>query len=260
MQIKKNLMLLAPAAILALSLGASANERLTFDVNSNLSVSTPTNDLGEESASINHIEVIGGYLIMDGVKAVLRAEFEDSDLSDIEIEDAIREANVQIQFDQMPGEAARTVRAVITGIDIGVIQAVYGTSVSQNSAARSTQLNFATSEGQEGVVGMTMRLNPEMLRIVDSAAISIYNTGDGDGINTDGNTAVTVALAKQITDAFRAEFSAKWEEDMDDMAAELGFLYQLNDRTQVWAILHQFDESQAADSGVTIGAQYDLER
>jgi hypothetical protein len=196
-------------------------------------------------------------LITDGVRAVLRAEFEDSDLSDIEIENAIREAKIEIQLDQMDGDFAQTVRAVITGIDVGVIQAVYGTNASGNPVARSTQRFFNSSEGQEGVVGMTLTLNTAQLALVDEVKMSIYNTGSGDGIDTDGDTAVSVALAKQIDD-FRVEFAARWVEDQDEIAAELGIVYAVNDQLQVWGIAHKFDENDSADYGYTVGASYDL--
>jgi hypothetical protein len=255
----KNFMLLAPAALLAFSMTASADlsNRLTLKVNSNFSTFAPVGDLGDATSTINHIEVIGGALITDGVRAVLRAEFEDSDLSDIEIENAIREAKIEIQLDQMDGDFAQTVRAVITGIDVGVIQAVYGTNASGNPVARSTQRFFNSSEGQEGVVGMTLTLNTAQLALVDEVKMSIYNTGSGDGIDTDGDTAVSVALAKQIDD-FRVEFAARWVEDQDEIAAELGIVYAVNDQLQVWGIAHKFDENDSADYGYTVGASYDL--
>ena len=256
----KNFMLLAPAAVLAFSMTASADlsNRLSLDVNSNFSTSAPISDLGEGSSTINHIEVIGGALITDGVRAVLRAEFEDADLDDIDMEEVIREAKIEIRLDQLSGDGAKTVRALVTGIDVGVIQAVYGSEASGNPVARTTQRFFEQSEGPEGVVGMTLTLNADQLALVDEAKLSIYNSGSGDpGIDTDGDMEVSLQVAKQIED-FRIDFTAAWNTESDDVSAELGIVYEVNDELKVWGIGHMFDENQAAEYGFTVGGSYDL--
>ncbi|MCB0407691.1 MAG: hypothetical protein KDD34_05755 [Bdellovibrionales bacterium] len=248
-----HLMILAPALVLSLSAGAQGNKQMgafEYGINSNTRVS-------KGKVSAHDLEFIGGVLLTEGIKGIVRLELKDQDLTDIQIEEALEEMKLSIAIDEVTGNP----RALITNLDVGIIKAVFESGITENTDKRNGLIyDFAKSD--KGVVGLTVELNPELLKLVDSAKISVYETGAMDGFDIAREKAISAQLRKKIQN-FSVIFSTRWKEmasSNDDWTNELAVVWDKGEGYRVWgSVLHKnnggiYNENMAA----TLGAAYDV--
>lgn len=250
---KATLMVLAPAMVLSLTAGAENTSRMgAFDYG----IKATTN-ISDDATKMQDLEFIGGVLLTEGIKAVVRMELKNADLSDIEIEETLEELKLSIAIDEVTGNP----RALITNLDIGIIKAVFASKVGENSNRKNNFL-YDYNKDDSGVVGLTMEINPELLMLVDSARISVYETGTMDGFDISDEKAVAAELTKQIGD-FAVQFSTRWKEiagEEDQWTNQLAVVWDTGEGYRVWAsAIHVNDDSIEGQSmGYTVGAAYDL--
>jgi hypothetical protein len=247
------LMVLAPALVMSLSVAeAQTGKAGAFEYG----IKATTN-VSKDQTKVQDLEFVGGLLITEGIKGIIRMELEDQDLSDVQIEDTLEEMKLSIAIDQVTGNP----RALITNLDIGIIEAVFKSSMSENSNYRNNFL-YELSDSDRGVVGLTMELNPELLKLVDSARISIYEAGSMDGFDISNEKAVAAEISKRVGQ-FVIQFSSRWKETAskaDDWTNQLAVVWDKGEGFRVWGSVLQknnngiYNEKMAA----TLGAAYDL--
>ncbi len=250
---KSTLMVLAPALVMSLTAGAEQANRLgafEYGIKARANVS-------KDSTKMQDLEFVGGLLLTEGIKAVVRMELKDTDLSDIEIDETLEELKLSIAIDEVTGNP----RALITNLDVGIIEAVFESRASENSDYKNGLL-YELSDSDRGVVGLTMEINPELLMLVDSARISVYETGAMDGFEISDEKAISAEITKKIGD-FAVQFSTRWKEvasSDNDWTNQLAVVWDKGEGYRVWAsALHKNNNGIYGESfGNTVGAAYDM--
>lgn len=247
------LMVLAPALVMSMSVAQAQTGKMgAFEYG----IKATTN-VTKDKTKVQDLEFVGGLLITEGIKGIIRLELEDQDLSDIEIEKALEEMKLSIAVDQVTGNP----RALVTNLDIGIIEAVFKANVSENSNAKNSFL-YELADSDKGVVGLTMEINPELLKLVDSARISVYEAGAMDGFDISNEKAVAAEVTKRIGQ-FVAQFSTRWKEkssSSDEWTNQIAVVWDKGEGYRVWgSVLHMnnngiYNEKLAA----TLGGAYDL--
>lgn len=252
-----HLMILGPAMVMSLSAGAadSTTHLGAFEYG----ITAKTN-ITKDVNQVQDLEFIGGVLIAEGIKGVIKLELEGQDLGDLELEAALEEMKLSIAIDEVTGNP----RALITNLDVGIIKAVFQAKGSENTNQKNNLL-FDLSDSDRGVVGVTMELNTESMSIVtawaDSIRVSVYEAGTKDGFDVADEKAVSAEVRKQIGN-FAVQFSTKWKEMASEDAEwtnQLAVVWDKGEGYRVWgSAIHMEDGGVlGADYGLTAGAAYD---
>jgi hypothetical protein len=209
-------------------------------------------------------------IVREGIKAVVKARIEQelmkdgkglSDTQKIKLEKAIEQAYIQIELDKISGMP----RAILT---VGKGEMAFGQDVLQLPMFRDSLLyNFAK---EREVIGVTVELPTNFLKVIDSVAISLYESGAGDFKMADGR-GVSVQLSKRLTDQIQAQVSALVKDDTGfdgkdfkdrEKRASFGFVFNSsNGQYKIWTQGLVFDKNPnmpTTDYGAQVGGSMKL--
>lgn len=185
------------------------------------------------------------FLMHEGVKAVVKARLlsdvmRDGNRSTINvnsIDEFLEEAYIQIETDKISGMP----RAIIMA---GKGQMAFGQDTTDVPMYRSDLLYNLQSVKE--VVGLTVTLPVNFLKIVDSVALSIYENGPQDLKIADRN-GLSVQLRKQLSQQIAAQVSVLVQETSapdKEIRTSFGVVYQdTSGRFKVWAQGLVFDHN-----------------
>ncbi len=232
--------LLATALLLSSVAKADESSLPTWlDVSGTISFDKGTTHNGSDWNSrdlrIQDAELRFEILAREGVKLVIKAELEKQlnqlykgDDLDAKLEQILEEAYIQIETDKfgLP-------RAVIT---VGKQRMAFGQELTQLPMFKDSLLYKLNNETE--MIGLTVALPANFLKVVDEVAISLYETGAGD-LKISDDKAVSIQLSKQLTQQVKMQISALMKEHGSadkETRASIGFVFTTTDgNTQVWA-------------------------
>lgn len=218
-------------------------------------------DLRVRMDSVFRFEVIA----REGVKAVVKARieqliYENGDfvtLQDLDWERVIEDAYIQIETDKLTGMP----RAIVT---FGKqYQVAFGQAVEQTPMFRDSLL-YQLSTEQE-VIGLTVELPTKFLQVIDSVAMSVYETGAEDFQIAD-EMGGSIKLSKKLMRVLEAQASALIKENAgyvdNETRYSMGFVFTApGGAVQVWAqgLIFQHNPGlPATEWGAQVGASAKL--
>lgn len=150
-------------------------------------------------------------------------------------------------------------------IVIGKHSMAYGQKIAQ-LPNNNKNITDSISELDE-VIGLSVILNSDDMKIIDSAAVSVFEGGHGD-LEVDDFDGIALRVSKTITDkiALSMSYAQYGYDDFDTGAsrtsknASIGILYAHNS-WKFWSELFYLDENQVygqADYAATIGVSKDI--
>lgn len=196
-------------------------------------------------------------LAREGMKLVIKAELEDilnkhindEDL-DTKLSEMLEEAYIQIETDKVSGLP----RAIIM---VGKHRMAFGQRIAELPMFKDSLLYKLNNE--EEMLGLTVSLPANFMKIADTVAVSLYETGAGDMSIAD-DKGVSVRLSKRLTQQIEMQISGLMKQQGDlekEKRASLGFVFTSeNGSTKVWAegIVMENNLNYADSSyGATVG-------
>jgi len=256
------------ALVLAVSTQASAQMnadwlkiggQISFDA-----TGSDSNDF-ERNLKTSDAELIFEVALHEGIKAVVRTELErqlmlngvEVGSSNFDVEKFIEEAYIRIETDKVSGLP----RAIVT---LGKHSMAFGQQISEMPMFKDNLLYKVGREDE--VIGLTVSMNTNLLKIVDQVAVSIFETGRGD-LDISDKKGASVKLSKQLTQKIQATASALYKESLtaggeDEMRGSLGVLFDNGDGTfRMWAegmVLKNNPVYADSDLAATAGASKKL--
>ncbi len=190
----------------------------------------------ESDLRVQDAEVRFEILAREGVKAVIKLELERQlqqaiDDEDIEKELAqlVEEAYIQIETDKVSGLP----RAIVTA---GKHRMAFGTRLSQLPMYKDSMLYKLLNE--EELIGVTLDLPHNFFGMVDSVAVSLYETGAGD-FKISKDKGASVRASKRLSSQIEATLSGLIKENGDadkETRGAVGLVFTSNDgKFQVWS-------------------------
>lgn len=178
-------------------------------------------------------------LVREGIKAVVKARIEQElfeagdsvDLQKIDIDKMVEQAYIEIETDKVSGLP----RAILT---IGKQNMAFGQNITEVPMFRDSLLYNLSAERE--MIGLTVTLPANFMKIVDSVAISLYETGAGD-FKVSDNHGVSIQLSKQLSSRLKAQVSALMKQNPsssdDERRMSLGFVFEPDaaGNYKVWA-------------------------
>jgi len=200
----------------------------------------------------------------EGVKAVVKARieqliYENGDfvaLQNLDWEKVLEEAYIQVETDKATGLP----RAIVT---FGKHDMAFGQAVSQTPMYRDSLLYNLAQERE--VIGLTIELPTKFLSVVDSVALSLYETGFGDFQISD-EIGGSIKLSKKVMKMIEIQASALVKENAGFANTEsrysMGFVFTApGGKYKVWAQGLVFDQNPnlpLTEWGAQIGASAKL--
>lgn len=251
-------------AATALSASAEGVSAPWLKVDGQINFDLTASDRGnfERNLRTQDAEIKFEILLKEGIKAVVKTELERALLNSgngvmsdkFDVEQFVEEAYIQIETDQLG-----LPRAIITA---GKHQIAFGQNYTQIPMFKDNLLYNLTT--QEQVIGLTVQLPTDTLKIVDSIAISIFEGSVGDLKIKDG-VAGSIKLEKQVTDRIRAQASLMLKENgragKTETRGSLGFVFVSGSgKLTAWAegviVSHNPNYARETVMGGRVGAGY----
>lgn len=234
-------------------------------VGADASIETTASKVADYEASLKaDVNLRFEVLMREGIKAVVKARLEQTlvnngksqDWQKVEIEKLVEEAYIQIETDKISGLP----RAVITA---GKQTMAFGQAMTELPMFRDNLLYNLNAERE--MIGLTVTLPTNFLKVVDSVAISMYENGAGDFKIAD-EKGMSIKVSKAVTDQLKVQASALVKENKNQADNEtrgsLGFVYAGADgKYKVWAEGLVFDNNPSLPNtryGGQIGGSYQL--
>lgn len=205
-------------------------------------------------------------LMREGIKAVIKARLEQTlvengkkqDWQKLEIEKLIEEAYIQIETDKVTGLP----RAIITA---GKQTMAFGQAFTELPMFRDSLLYNLNAERE--MMGLTVTLPANFIKVVDSIALSLYENGAGDFKIAD-EKGLSIRVSKALTEQLKMQASALVKENAGTSDKEtrgsLGFVYEdEGGKYKVWAEGLVFNNNPVNPNtklGAQIGGSYQLGR
>lgn len=177
-------------------------------------------------------------LVREGIKLVVKARIEQQlrqsgqsqDWQEQELEKVLEEAYIQIDTDKVSGLP----RATIT---LGKHQMAFGQALTELPMFRDALLYNLNAERE--MVGMTVTLPTNFLKIVDTVAVSLYEAGAGDFKISDDHGA-SIKMSKRLSDKVTAQVSGMMKEHAgqsdNETRGSIGFVFDGGEGSfKVWA-------------------------
>lgn len=212
----------------------------------------------ESKLRVQDAELRFELLLKTGIKMVVRAELErqlngSQVFSDAQLDQIIEEAYIQIETDKMG-----LPRAVVT---FGKHQMAFGQNVTELPMFKD-RLLYDLSKKDE-VIGMTVALPTNFMKIVDEVAISIFEAGAGD-FKISEDKGGSLRLSKQLTKQLKAQVSYMIQQhgsaDLEQRGS-LGFVFSSDDGTwKIWTegLIIRANPIYGDTWGATLGGSYKL--
>lgn len=258
---------------LILSAGFSVNSFADTQVTPWLRVGAEANVQTTASSVADYEESLKGdvglrfeVLMREGIKAVIKARLEQTfvengqskDWQKVEIENLIEDAYIQIETDKVTGLP----RAIITA---GKHTMAFGQAFTELPMFRDSLLFNLNAERY--MMGLTVTLPADFLKVVDTIAISLYENGAGDFKVAD-EKGIAIKASKALSQQLKMQASALMKENANTTDKEtrgsLGFVYEDADgKYKVWAEGLVFDNNPSMSStrlGGQVGGSYQLGR
>lgn len=165
-------------------------------------------------------------LMREGIKAVIKARLEQTlvengqkqDWQKADIEKVIEEAYIQIETDKISGLP----RAIITA---GKQTMAFGQAFTELPMFRDNLLYNLNAERE--MIGLTVTLPANFLKVVDTLAVSMYEAGAGDFKISD-EKGVSIRASKALSEKLKLQASALIKENANTTDREtrgsLGFV------------------------------------
>lgn len=197
-------------------------------------------------------------LMHEGVKAVIKARIQDELMKDgvkgvnnsQNIDKFLEEAYISIETDKISGLP----RAVITA---GKGEMAFGQGYSEIPVPRDSQLYNLARERE--VMGVTVTLPANFLKIADQIAVSLYETGAGD-LKISDSTGVAVKANKKLSAQIEAQVSALIKENEGvsnkEKRGSMGVIYtDASGKYKVWVEGLVFDHNPSMTETRNYGGQ-----
>lgn len=201
--------------------------------------------------------------LREGVKAVVKMRIEQllrenghrTPLQEIDWEEAIEDAYIKIETDKISGLP----RAIVT---LGKQEMAFGAEADQTPLHHDNLLEDLSEEDE--VIGITVELPVNFFRVIDSVAVSLYETGSDD-FRISRKRGGSIQLKKEIGDFLEAQVSALLKENEGEAKLEkrasAGFLIKTPAGYKLWAQGLFFDHNpEIPDTtwGAQIGGSADI--
>jgi hypothetical protein len=236
-------------------------------VGAEANVETTASKIADYEASLKaNVDLRFEVLMREGIKAVIKARLEQTlvengkkqDWQKVEIEKLIEEAYIQIETDKVSGLP----RAIITA---GKQSMAFGQAMSELPMFRDNLLYNLNAERE--MIGLTVTLPANFLKVVDSVAISMYENGAGD-FKVSDNKGVSIKVSKALSEQLKLQASALVKENANvtdkETRGSMGFVYSdKNGQYKVWAEGLVFNNNPAMPNtklGGQVGGSYQLGR
>lgn len=229
-------LLTAAVAVNASAEGVSA-PWLKVDGQINFDLTASDRGNFERNLRTQDAEIKFEVLLKEGIKAVVRTELERALVQSgngvmsekFDLEQFIEEAYIQIETDKLG-----LPRAVVTA---GKHRIAFGQNFTQMPMFKDNLLFSLTN--QEQVIGLTVQLPADTLKIVDSIAISIFETSVGD-LKWKNGVAGSLKVEKKVSDRIKAQASLLLSENgragKHETRGSLGFVFESADgKLTAWA-------------------------
>ncbi|OYZ24175.1 MAG: hypothetical protein B7Y39_01740 [Bdellovibrio sp. 28-41-41] len=230
-------------------------------------VDTTASKVADYEASLKtNLDLRFEVLMREGIKAVVKARLEQTivengkseDWQKVDIEKLVEEAYIQIETDKISGLP----RAIITA---GKQTMAFGQALTELPMFRDNLLYNLSAERE--MIGLTVTLPTNFLKVVDSVAISMYENGAGDFKVAD-EKGVSIKVSKALSEQLKLQASALIKENANTTDKEtrgsLGFVYTGDQgKYKVWAEGLVFDNNPTMPNtkfGGQIGGSYQLGR
>lgn len=203
-------------------------------------------------------------LMREGIKAVIKARLEQTlvengqkqDWQKADIEKVIEEAYIQIETDKISGLP----RAIITA---GKQTMAFGQAFTELPMFRDNLLYNLNAERE--MIGLTVTLPANFLKVVDTLAVSMYEAGAGDFKISD-EKGVSIRASKALSEKLKLQASALIKENANTTDREtrgsLGFVYAgMDGKYKVWAEGLVFDNNPTNPNtklGGQVGGSYQV--
>ncbi|MFZ4403597.1 MAG: hypothetical protein ACOYOK_05790 [Pseudobdellovibrionaceae bacterium] len=207
--------------------------------------------------------------VREGIRVVLVAEWgrifrengrKASDEFDFEA--FIKEAYISIELDKLGRP-----RAIIRSVTVGKHGMAFGQGVSEVPMTDDNLMDGISK--QEGVIGITFEINPQLLRIVDQVAISVFETAEDD-LQISDNYGVSVKLGKKVTQQIELQVSGLYKQvlnesgpgTLDELRSSVGLVWTSEDeKTKVYGefiYLNNNQEYLETDFAIQVGLSRQL--
>jgi hypothetical protein len=208
-------------------------------VSGDVNVDTTGNSANDYEAKLKLDATLRFEVLMhEGIKAVIKARIEQvliengekAAAQSLELEKMLEEAYIEIQTDKVSGLP----RAIVT---VGKHEMAFGQALSKLPMFRDNMLFNLAAERE--MIGLTVTLPVTFFKLVDSIAVSLYETGAGDFSISD-NKGASVRVSKQMSQKIKAQASALIKENAGmtkkESRGSIGFVFDGGeDSYQVWA-------------------------
>ena len=203
-------------------------------------------------------------LMREGIKAVIKARLEQTlvengekkDWQKVNIDKMIEEAYIQIETDKISGLP----RAIITA---GKQTMAFGQAFTELPMFREALLYNLNAERE--MLGLTVTLPANFLKVVDSIAVSLYENGAGD-FKVSDQKGLSIKASKALSEQLQLQASALVKENANTTSKEtrgsLGFVYSdANGKYKVWAeglVFNNNPTNPDTKFGGQVGGSYQL--
>ncbi|MFN8790943.1 MAG: hypothetical protein ACK5Y2_05735 [Bdellovibrionales bacterium] len=211
----------------------------------------------ERDLRIQDAELRFEIFLREGVKAVVKAELErklnsDTRKEDLNWEQLLEEAYIEVQTDKMGLPQATVI--------FGKHSIAFGQKVTEIPMFKDALLYSLNR--QDEVVGLTVALPANYLKIVDSVAISLFEAGAGDFKISD-EKGYSIKLGKALTKQLQAQVSAMMKENAQTSKSEsrvsVGLVFtDAAGKMKVWAegLIINNHPLYGNTQGLTVGGSY----
>lgn len=246
---KTSITVLSLALCGGISFSAFADQDVTpwLKVGADMSIDTTASKVADYEKSLRgDANLRFEILIREGIKAVIKARIEQvlvengkkQDWQKVELEKAIEDAYIQIETDKVTGLP----RAILT---VGKHTMAFGQAFAELPMFRDALLYNLNAERE--MVGLTVTLPTNFLKVVDSLAVSLYENGAGDFKVAD-ERGLSFQASKKLSEKLKLQASALIKENAGitdkESRGSLGFVYaDSNGGYKVWAEGLVFDNN-----------------
>ncbi len=240
--------------------GAESAPWLTIDGQANFDIRNSSTQDYENNLRVQDADIRFEFLVHEGIKMVIKTELQqrlDPTLRNnkFDLERAIDEAYIRIETDKV----SNLPKAVVT---FGRHGMAYGQNYHELPMYKDALMDGLTK--QTDVIGLTVQLPADFFKIVDSAAISVFEAGAGD-LRISGEKGASFRVTKKISDQLTSQMSALIKENKDGADAEkrgsVGLIFTTKDgKRKIWAEGIVIDDNPKYDStvGLQVGASSQL--
>lgn len=235
---------------------AQASSWLKVEGSVNLDATTAIKGDHETKLRARDAELRFEILLREGIRIVVKTELErilaGQKIDRAELERFVEEAYIQIETDKfgMP-------RAVVTA---GKHQMAFGQNITELPMFKDRLLYDLAK--QDEVIGLTVALPTNFLKIVDSVAVSIFESKAGDFQISDKRGA-SIKLTKALSKQLEAQVSYMMKENEGRSDTEhrgsLGFVFTSSDgQWKIWTegVVVRANPIHGDTWGATVGGSY----